>query len=132
MKTLNNLKSLKLVILFATTLISFAGLAQLSGTYTINGAVATGGTNYQTFTAAVSALTTSGVNNAVTFNVLAGTYTEQVSVPAIAGASTTNTITFKGLGSSTILTAAPTSTNLPVLSLDSASHISIEDLKVVL
>lgn len=116
----------------AFMLMSSIVMGQLSGTYTINGSSPTGGTNYQTFTAAVSALSTSGISGAVTFNVAAGTYTEQISIPAINGASTTNTITFKGLGTSTVITAAPTSANLPIISLDSASHISIEDLKIVI
>ncbi|WP_417602256.1 PKD domain-containing protein [Owenweeksia hongkongensis] len=116
----------------AFMLMSTVVMGQLSGAYTINGSSPTGGTNYQTFAAAVSALSTSGVSGAVTFNVAAGTYTEQVSIPTISGASTTNTITFKGLGATTIITAAPTSANLPIISLDSASHITIEDLKIVI
>ena len=128
MKIRITLTSIKKLMLTAACLFSFLGFAQLSGTYTINGATVTGGTNYQTFGDAVTALTTSGVNGAVLFNVAAGTYTEQNIIQAITGASATNTITFKGLGSSTKLTAAGTSTNNAVLSLDSAQYINIEDL----
>jgi hypothetical protein len=131
MKTLSCLKSLNKITLVLAFFISLSGFAQLSGSYTINGALATGGTNYQSFGDAVTALTTSGVNGAVLFNVQTGTYTEQVSIPAVSGVSAINTITIKGLGTQTLLTAAPTSTNRPVLSLNSASHISIEDLKIV-
>ncbi|AEV34437.1 PKD domain protein [Owenweeksia hongkongensis DSM 17368] len=114
----------------AFMLMSTVVMGQLSGAYTINGSSPTGGTNYQTFTAAVSALTSNGVSGAVTFNVQAGTYTEQISISAISGASTTNTITFKGLGDLTTITAAPTMANLPIISLDSASHITIDSLNI--
>ncbi len=117
-------------------LLSFFGLCstntfgQLSGTYTINTASPTAGTNYQTFSAAVSALTTSGISAPVTFNVMAGTYTEQITIPAITGASSTNTITIKGLNDLTILSSSPTTANLPVMSLVSTSHLIIENLKI--
>ncbi|MFZ1731678.1 MAG: hypothetical protein WBQ23_15600, partial [Bacteroidota bacterium] len=65
--------------------------AQLNGNYTIGS-----GGNYATFTAAVSALSSSGVNGPVTFSVLPGTYTEQVSISPIAGANAVNRITFDG------------------------------------
>lgn len=73
-------------LLLSTT----AATAQLNGTYTIG----TAG-NYATFTAAVTALTTSGVSGPVVFNVFSGTYSEQLSIGNITGASTTNTITFQ-------------------------------------
>lgn len=84
-------------------LIAVCGFAQLNGTYTINGAQSTGGTNFQTFTAAFSALTSNGVNGAVTFNCVQGTYNEQVylSYASISGTSTTNTITFQAAASNT-------------------------------
>jgi hypothetical protein len=92
----------------SSALIAMASFAQLSGTYTINIAQATGGTNYQTFPAAMSALGSQGVNGPCTFNVIEGTYTGQVSMPSsISGTSTTNTVTFQGDASNT---------NNPVLS----------------
>jgi hypothetical protein len=67
----------------------------LNGTYTINPA-GSGTTNFLSFNDAVTALQLLGVSGAVTFNVAAGTYNEQLTIPAIAGASATNTITFDG------------------------------------
>jgi hypothetical protein len=60
--------------------------AQVSGTFTINSAVATGGSNFQTFSAAVASLS-SGVNGAVVFNVQSGSgpYNEQVILNNIIG-----------------------------------------------
>ena len=65
-------------------MLSLTSFAQLSGSYTIdpNG---TGTNNYTSFSAATSALSTSGVNGAVTFYVKQGTYTEQVSLGAYTG-----------------------------------------------
>jgi len=87
----------KILLSITSALIAIGGFAQLSGTYTINGGSATGGTNYQTFPAAMSALGSQGVNGPVTFNVIEGTYTGQVNMPSsISGTSTTNTVTFQG------------------------------------
>ncbi len=104
--------------------------AQMTGVYTIDSASVTGGTNYQTFSAAITDLTTNGVSGPVTFNVLQGTYSEQISIPSITGSSVTNTITFKGMGDNTLLTAAPATTNLPVVSLNATSHITLDSLKI--
>ena len=96
----------------AFSVLSMPMFAQLSGTYTID-AAGTGTNNYTSFGAAVTALTTSGVSGAVTFNVASGTYTEQVNIGAVTGASSTNTITFQGSA-----TAASTLTYTPAGSSD--------------
>ncbi len=68
----------------------------MSGTYSIR---AGGGGNYFSFTEAVNALISQGVSGPVIFEVYNGTYTEQVGgaggIPAISGASSSNTITFR-------------------------------------
>jgi len=87
---MNRSPRLLLAVLLITT--AAHGRAQLNGTYTIG----TAG-NYATFTAAVNALTTSGVSGPVVFNVFSGTYTEQLNIGAVAGASAANTITFQSL-----------------------------------
>ncbi len=64
----------------------------MNGIYTIG---ATG--TYTTFAAAVTDLTTNGVNGPVIFTVAAGTYsvTSAITIGTITGASATNTITLK-------------------------------------
>jgi hypothetical protein len=77
----------------------------LSGIYTIDNTLPTGGTNYQSFTDAINALNAYGVSEVVTFNVSAGqTFTE--APPAITATGTpSNTITFQksGVGSNPVL-----------------------------
>ncbi|MFT4061140.1 MAG: T9SS type A sorting domain-containing protein [Edaphocola sp.] len=120
-------KKITLLLLMMAAAMGFRAAAQLSGTYTINSAVATGGTNYQTFTAAVSALTSSGVSGPVVFNVAAGTsYTGQVSMGAITGASATNTIKFNGNGATVNYTAS--TTYMAVLQLDGAKYVKFDSL----
>lgn len=78
----------------------------LVGTYTIGAGT---GYDFNSFGDAVSALTTLGLCGPVTFNVAAGTYAEQISIPEIIGASATNTITFQaanGDSSSVILSGS--------------------------
>ncbi|MCZ7556704.1 MAG: hypothetical protein M5R41_09925 [Bacteroidia bacterium] len=79
------------VLLLGLGLLSPSVHAQLNGVYTIGPS----GT-YSNFNDAVTALVANGVSGPVTFNVQQGTYTQQVSIPAITGASSTNTITFDG------------------------------------
>ena len=66
----------------------------MHGTYTINNG---GGGDYASFSAAVSALASQGVDGSVTFNVYddGGTYNEKISIGAISGASASNYIRFQ-------------------------------------
>jgi len=67
-------------------------LAQpLSGSYTVGGASA----NFDSLSQAVTELVNNGISGAVIFNIRPGTYEEQVIIPEIAGASSSNTITFQ-------------------------------------
>ncbi len=118
------------ILILFITLLSLGGFSQLSGVYTIDGASATAGTNYQTFQAAISALNTSGVSGAVTFNVAAGTYTGEVLVGSITGASATNTITFDGGTSGATITYAGTSSTRGTIRFLNASHTTFMNLNV--
>jgi hypothetical protein len=69
--------------------------ACMSGNYTI-GPVSSGTYDYPNFTSAVYALTTAGVCGHVIFDVYPGTYTEQISIPAIPGIGSNATVTFRG------------------------------------
>jgi len=104
-------------------------IAQISGIKTI------GGTNpdYATFSAAVSALNTSGINGAVVFNVAPGTYTEQITINNITGSSATNTITFKSSNNdSTAVTlkhaSSSTSANNYVVKLNGTDYITFKNI----
>lgn len=81
-------------------LFAITATAQISGVVTINSAAATGGTNYQSFTALATALNTSGINGPLTVNVVSGSgpYTEQPDFGQIAGTSSTNRIIINGNG----------------------------------
>nr|MBC8343850.1 hypothetical protein [Bacteroidota bacterium] len=83
--------------------------SSLSGTYSLGSATTA---DFPSFSAAVFALNSCGVSGPVTINVDTGTYTEQVTIGSINGASATNTITFKslsGINTDVILQYAATS-----------------------
>lgn len=103
----------------------------MQGTYTIN-PTGTGATNYTSFQAAISALQCAGVSGPVNFNVAAGTYTEQLVIPAIAGASFTNRITFDGINASTaILTFGATTTNArQTVRFHNAQYVTLRNLTI--
>lgn len=102
----------------------------LSGAYTINSALATGGTNFQTFTAAIAALSC-GITGPVIFNVVSssGPYTEQISIPVVGGASSTNTITFNGNGN-TLQFSSSNSAARHIIQLNGADYITFNNLVI--
>ena len=102
----------------------------LSGVYTINNTLPTAGNNFNTFTEAIFALA-DGVSGPVTFNVAPGSgpYNEQLIIPAITGASATNTITFNGNGA-TLQFLATNNFNRAGVKLDGADHIIFDGLIV--
>src|SRR5688572_24986536 len=103
--------------------------AQLNGAYTINSALATGGTNFQTFTAFATALNSQGVGSPVTVNVSGGPFVEQVNFTQAAGVSATNTITINGNGC--LLTFNSNNISQPwVLGMTGADRMYFHNLNV--
>jgi hypothetical protein len=104
----------------------------MSGTYTIN-PTGSGTRNFTSFTAAITALDTYGVNGATTFEVAAATYNEQLTVSPITGASSTNTVTFDGgtgNAASRIITYAVNATYGSVITIYGADFIRFKNLTV--
>lgn len=108
----------------------FEAHAQVSGTFTINRGAPASATNFQTFAAAVASLS-GGVNGAVTFNVVSGSgpYTEQVVINAIAGTSTTNTITFNCNGE-TLNFLSTNYNNRAGVKLNNADYVTFDNLTI--
>jgi trimeric autotransporter adhesin len=136
----------KLLFLILSTLGLEAMAVQLSGTYTINPSLPASTTNFQNIRSAVTYMTstgaradagpansgTVGVNGPVEFLIAIGTFNEQVNIPAITGASTTNTVTFRGAGrSTTILTfATADANNRHTLRLNLATNVTFRDMTI--
>src|ERR1017187_8355431 len=83
------------IVFIVTLFLGTRASAQLAGSYTI---CATGGCSYSSIDNAVADLVSKGISASVVFNVAPGTYAESVSIGAITGASSKNTITFLGAG----------------------------------
>jgi hypothetical protein len=75
-----------------------------------------------------------GISGAVTFNVAPGTYTEQVRMHRITGASNTSRVTFQSAnGNPASVTLTYDATNAAanyVLQLDSASYITYKNMTI--
>ncbi|MCW3467601.1 right-handed parallel beta-helix repeat-containing protein [Chitinophaga nivalis] len=101
----------------------------VSGTFSINKAQPTGGTNFASFGDAYNYMKC-GINGPVIFNVVAGSgpYVEQLILKPVPGASATNTITFNGNGDT--LTYAPTSANKAIIKLDDADYFTFNNLVI--
>lgn len=103
---------------------------QLFGSKTIGGT----SPDYASFSDAISDLTSVGVSGAVIFSVRTGNYPEQISIPQITGASSSNTITFtsgSGDSSDVILTYSPgSSLNNYTIQLDGADHIVFSNITI--
>lgn len=133
----------------AMTFVLNASAVQLSGTYTIDSAGTASTTVFLNFSSAITYLTstnprsdlgpantgTVGVSGPVIFDVLQGTYNEQVNIPAILGASAINTITFDG-GIGNVLTrvlqfTASSTTDAHTLRFTaSASFITVRNITI--
>lgn len=103
----------------------------LSGSYTINPS-GSGPTNFTTFTAAVNSLICGGVSGPVTFNVSNGTYTEQLSLTPILGASAVNTITFQSLSgvAANCILSFSTPSSQAIIDLNGADYITFDKLTI--
>ncbi len=107
--------------------------ACLSGLYTI-GPVGSGTFDFNSFNSAVYTLVAGGVCGPVIFDVYPGTYQEQVTIPAIPGASATNTVLFRGStsdSSAVILQVAATSSTANwVIRLNGTSNITFKHMTI--
>ena len=113
-----------IICFFTAAIACLASLpAQLSGTYTINNAVATGGSNFASFVDATGALTAQGVSGAVTFLVLPGTgpYGGFAIGAPITGASASNRITFAAVPGPSPVVSGPAGSNLQTIKLGTAA-----------
>ncbi|MBI5538976.1 MAG: T9SS type A sorting domain-containing protein [Bacteroidia bacterium] len=113
------------IVCFVTLGTSFSQC--LNGTYTIGGIAP----NYTTIASAVTALTTNGVCGPVIFNIRAGTYNEQITIPAISGTSVINNITFQSelLDSNSVLLTKSTTTQF-ILKLNGCNNIKFNKITI--
>ncbi|MCU0421365.1 MAG: T9SS type A sorting domain-containing protein [Bacteroidia bacterium] len=104
---------------------AFAG-----GTYTINNALPTGGSNFASFSSAFAALSC-GISGPVIFNVdpTSGPYTEQVVIPEIAGITASTPITVNG--NNRTLQFTPTTAARHIIQINGADYLTIKDLNIV-
>ncbi|HNS12238.1 MAG TPA: T9SS type A sorting domain-containing protein [Bacteroidia bacterium] len=118
---------------FATLFIILSSMVNaqpLSGNYTINSMMVTGGTNFASFNDFASALTANGISADVTATVEPGSgpYPESVIFQNISGLSATAGITIEG--NAEIITAVTNSTDRHVVRLTDMSFFTINNLHV--
>lgn len=102
--------------------------ASLAGTYTINNALPTGGTNYNSFTAFTNDLNDYGMCGPIVANVVAGSgpYNEFVSLGNVPGSSATNTLRINGNGAT--VQFANTTNQRQLLTLAGTKYTRIDSL----
>lgn len=112
-----------------SSIVQVTSPALISGNFTINSGLPTGGGNFQTFTDAINYIRC-GINGPVTFNVEVGSgpYTEQITIPQVFGANAANRITIQGNGS--IIQFDPVTANRHVIKLDGADYVTIDSLDI--
>ena len=86
--------------------------------------------DYTSFGEAIEKLDEVGILGAVVFKVKSGNYLEQVVIDDIYGLSSTNTITFEGEDTTSVLTGIPTATDNYVLHVAGASHIRLSNFTI--
>jgi hypothetical protein len=114
-----------------STMVTVQGGPIAAGTFTVNSALATGGTNFQTFNDLVTFLTCGLLTGPIVIDVApnSGPYNERVVFPEITGASATNTITINGNGN-TLAWEALNTNDRATLVLDGTDYLTIDDLRV--
>ncbi|MFY8021089.1 MAG: beta strand repeat-containing protein, partial [Bacteroidia bacterium] len=100
----------------------------IQGNFTIDPA-GSGATNFTSFTDAVNALSVAGVCGPVTFTVAPGTYTNQVIIGDIAGASAINTITFDGVNPTNRILSVSAASSAVVL-MNNSKFITFKNFTV--
>jgi hypothetical protein len=114
-----------------TLLLTCVANAQLSGVYSIN-SDATQNPDFISFREAVSALS-AGVSGQVVFEVAPGSFEEFVTLNTVNGASESNRIVFKGMGSDNtqvVLTSDAGYTDNSTLTLDGADFITFKNMTI--
>ncbi|MBK8951649.1 MAG: hypothetical protein IPM85_04305 [Chitinophagaceae bacterium] len=113
-----------------STSIQVTSPALVSGTFTINNALPTGGSNFASFNDAYNYIKC-GISGPVVFNVdpVSGPYTEQLIITPVTGASATNTITFNGNGRILQFTSSNTNERA-VIKLNDADHFIFDSLTI--
>ncbi|MEP7263591.1 MAG: T9SS type A sorting domain-containing protein [Bacteroidota bacterium] len=128
----NNISTYSFLFLVTILLSSFLtkGGTPLSGSYTIDSALPTSGTNFQSFTDFATSINSNGISSSVSISVTAGSgpYNEQVVINPITGSGPTATVTLNGNGE--LLTAVTSTTQRHVLRLAGVSNCSINNLHI--
>lgn len=113
-----------------TNVVQVSSPGLVSGTFTINNLLPTGGTNFNSFNAAYEYIKC-GINGPVIFNVVTGTgpYTEQLVMNPVPGSSATNTITFNGNGA-TIEYLSTNGAERATIKLNGTDYTTFNDLVI--
>ena len=114
---------------FTVHVIINAVVSQLLGVYTIN-ADASQNPDFTSFSEAVSALS-AGIAGEVIFEVAPGTYVEYVTLNAVTGASISNRVIFRGMGSDNqqvVVTSNAGYTQNSTLTLDGTDYVTFENM----
>lgn len=129
---LQNHLEMRVLTIFCFLIATGSALAQnpLAGNYTINAALPTGGTNFQSFNDLADSLEILGLSAPVTATVEPGSgpYTEQAVFQNIAGLGPDATLTIDGSGE--VLTAITNTTDRHVLRLANLSYVTVQNLRV--
>jgi hypothetical protein len=110
--------------------VTTTSVALPGGTYTINGNLATGGSNFATFGDFQQAIVCGGIGGPVTVNVISkgSDYNEQFILGVIGGTSATNKITINGNGQTLTFGGG---TNWGTMILNGTQYVSVNKLKIV-
>lgn len=99
--------------------------AQISGTKT----VCATGCDYNTISKAVADLKANGINGKTTVEIDTGQYNESISITGISGLSSTNTLTFRGMGLKPAEVRVYNNT-IHIIEISNVSYVTLENIMV--
>lgn len=116
-----------ILFFFLSNSISKLEATPLSGNYTVGSGL---GFDFASISESIDSLSTLGVSGSVVILIDTGMYNEQIEIPSIPGASSSNTITFRGKGNNTLIYFSPTTSDRAVIRFNASSHLIFDSLMV--
>ncbi len=102
----------------------------LSGVYTIDASLPTGGTNFASFVEVATELNQCGISGPTTFNVAPGTYNENLALGDILGTSSSSTIVFNGGSAASVTLTYSSTADTGTVYLNGTDYVTIKNMTI--
>lgn len=122
----NNVNNLSLDSIPSNDTLFLSFCTGMSGTYTIGSSG-----DFSNINSAIQAIQNCGIAGSILFNIAAGTYNEQITIPEFTGLSSNTTITFDGIDQTKVsILKSVSGANTALIVFDEADYITFKNIKI--